>query len=279
MKTSPHFTAEFAYENRTDKAKAYICTQRFEMNPETRYRTIDLARLAKCSVQKVRNWEALGFLPPVKRGSNGYRYYTDQHVEAFHVSRALGFPWVIVLDIMQAVHRADLPAALAIIDAHQAHLHRQREHTRDTLVALRDASSTLSKRRTISISDGPITIGTAARQAGVRVSAVRFWEQQGLLQPVREKYSRYRRYDVAQLRQLQIIATLRKADYSFDAIRTVLDELASGNTEQAIAAAEQRLTELTRVSAQRLRGLALLWRYVEKYFGEQLTHLQIPADQ
>jgi len=117
----------------------------------------------------------------------------------------------------------------------------------------------------------PVLIGQAAKQVGVCVSAVRFWEGQGLLEPTREKTSRSRRYTAEDMRQLQIIAMLRKAGYGFDAIRVVLDELSSGNAGQAIAAAEHRLADQAG-SARRLQGLALLWRYVERYCdGRALT--------
>jgi DNA-binding transcriptional MerR regulator len=235
------------------------------MSLEKTYRTTDLARIAQCGVQKVRNWESLGFLPPAKRGANGYRYYTQQHIEAFHVSHQLGFTWVTTMEIMGAVHRNDLPAALAMIDAQQAQLHQQREHINATLIALRAASTALPTRRLTDRRE-PITIGKAAKEAGVRVSSVRFWEEQGLLSPGREKTSRYRCFDAEQLRQLHVVAMLRKADYSFDAIRTVLDELTSGNAEQVIVAAEQRLTDLTRISLQRLGGLSLLWKHLQAYY-------------
>jgi DNA-binding transcriptional MerR regulator len=239
------------------------------MSRENRYRTVELARMVGCSVQKVRNWEAFGFLPTAKRAANNYRYYTDQHIEAFRVSKLSGFSWMITMEIMRAVHRNDLPGALTLIDAQHAELHAQREHINATLVALRVASIAPPKKRLSDPRDS-LTIGAAAKHVGVRVSAVRFWEGQGLLSPGREKYSRYRRYDAEQMRQLQVIVMLRKANYSFDAIRAVLDELASGNADQAIAAAEHRLMDIIRISAQRLRGLALLSSYLERYYSATL---------
>jgi DNA-binding transcriptional MerR regulator len=236
------------------------------------YRTKDIARFSKCSVQKVRNWEALGFLPPVERNAKGYRCYTDRHIEAFQVSQTLGFSWVVTLDIMKAVHRSDLAAALTIIDTQQVALYRQREQTKTTLEALCEASKTI-QTHDIRIYEEPVTIGAAAEQVGVRVSAVRFWEQQGLLEPIREKYNRYRRYDADQMKRLRIITLLRECNYSFSAIRIVLAEVTAGNVKQAVSAAEYRLSELTQISLKRLRGLAQFWGYIEKYYSDQLASL------
>ena len=77
-----------------------------------------------------------------------------------------------------------------------------------------------------------LPVSAAARRAGVHVSAPRFWEQQGLLQPLREQGSRYRLYDEQQLRRLRIVALLRQANYDFAAIRATLDELEAGQPQR-----------------------------------------------
>ncbi len=52
-------------------------------------RTIDLARAAGISVQQVRNYEALGLLPPASRSKSGYRLYTQRHLAALKTARGL----------------------------------------------------------------------------------------------------------------------------------------------------------------------------------------------
>jgi DNA-binding transcriptional MerR regulator len=97
---------------------------------------------------------------------------------------------------------------------------------------------------------------------GVRVSAIRFWEAQGLVQPMRDKSSKYRLYDEPHVRTLQVIALLRKANYGFESIRSVLEQLASGTPEQALAAAENRLKELMERSRHCTEATATLWEYL-----------------
>jgi DNA-binding transcriptional MerR regulator len=103
---------------------------------------------------------------------------------------------------------------------------------------------------------------------GVRVSALRFWEQEGLLHPVRDKSSRYRLYDEQQMRRLRVVALLREAGYDFTAIRTTLDELAAGQPERAIAAVEKRRAELAQTSWACLAALAAFQQYVTEYWAE-----------
>ncbi|HET8913863.1 MAG TPA: MerR family DNA-binding transcriptional regulator, partial [Ktedonobacteraceae bacterium] len=149
-------------------------------------RTIDLARAGAISVQQVRNYEYLGFLPPAERSKHGYRLYTEQHLAALKTVRCMlaGYGWQRTLEIMQALHHNDLAAALALIDARHAEFTSRRHQIERTLIALR-----LLAESGFSALPNPhqlqrVRIGDAAKQVGVRVSALHFWEQQGLLQPL-----------------------------------------------------------------------------------------------
>lgn len=232
-------------------------------------RTIDLARAAGISVQQVRNYEALSLLPPVERSKSGYRLYTQRHLAALKTVRNLvtGYGWQRTTAIMQALHRNDLEAALATIDARHAELASKRHECEQTLSALRalaaqpiPAQSSHRPRR--------FRVGEAARQVGVRVSALHFWEQQGLLHPIRDQSSHYRLYDEHQMSRLRVVVLLREAHYNFQVIRSVLGELEAGQPEQAIVAVEKRREELTRTSWMCIEALACFQRYVHEFWEE-----------
>src|SRR5215831_16229290 len=91
-------------------------------------RTHDLAQAGDLSVQQVRNYEAHGLLPQAPRSPSGYRLYSEQHLAALHTLKRLvpGYGWPHTSAIMQALHRGDLPAALAIIDERHAEQARKR---------------------------------------------------------------------------------------------------------------------------------------------------------
>jgi DNA-binding transcriptional MerR regulator len=110
-----------------------------------------------------------------------------------------------------------------------------------------------------------LRVGEAAKQVGVRVSALHFWEQQGLLHPLREQSSRYRLYDEQQLRRLRVVVLLRDAGYTFSVIQPVLDELAAGRPEKAIVAVEKRREELTRASWACIEALTFFHHYVSEF--------------
>lgn len=237
-------------------------------------RTIDLARMGQIGVQQVRNYEASGLIPPAARSPSGYRLYTRKHSVALETGRGLvdGYGSQRARAIMQAVHQGDLPSALMLIDERHAELARKRRQLEQTLTAL----STLTARSAPLASPRRfqhLRVGEAAKQVGVRVSALHFWEQQGLLHPVRDKSSGYRRYDEQQMRRLHVVVLLREAGYDFDVIRTTLDELAAGQPEKAIAAVDKRRAELARTSVACLAAIAAFQGYLNEFWAELYTAL------
>lgn len=235
------------------------------MRVKQTFYTSELARETGISAQLVRNYEQLGFIPPVERGPQGYRLYTQQHLDALRIARVAieGFGWWRALNVMQCMHKDDIAAALEHVDARHAEIHQQRSQVRETLKVLQEIATAIPAAPKAHERRPPIGIqvGEAAKRVGVRVSALRFWEMQGLLEPVRDQFSRYRLYDEEQVRKLQVVALLRKANYDFDAIKATLQQIASGTTEQALAAADQRLKELAEASQRCAKATASLWSY------------------
>lgn len=52
------------------------------------YKTIDVARIFGIHVNTVRLYEKYGLIPKPERRSNGYRIFTDIHIEQFRLARA-----------------------------------------------------------------------------------------------------------------------------------------------------------------------------------------------
>ncbi len=232
-------------------------------------RTYDLAQAGHISVQQVRNYETNGLIPKAQRSPSGYRLYTQQHLAALNAVQSMvrGYGWPRTSAIMQALHRGDLSTALATIDERHAEQALKRFQVEQTLSALRTLA-TQSALLQSTHHPQRFRVGEAAKQVGVRVSALHFWEQQGLLHPVREQHSRYRLYDEPQMRRLRVVVLLRETGYDFRVIRSVLDELAAGRPEKAIVAVEKRREELTRTSWSCIEALTSFQHYVSE-FGPQ----------
>ncbi len=245
------------------------------MRATGRLRTIDLAKAAGLSAQQVRNYEAWGFLPEVPRSAKGYRLYTSLHLRAMRVARTLiaGYGWQKALSAMRAAHGGEEQAALAVVDSRHAELDRGRREVEETLRALQAVSEALEKRGEAWRGERKgLRVGEAARKVGVRVSALRYWEERGLLTPRRDEESGYRMYDEGQMLRLRVVALLRQAGYDFDAIGGVLDELAAGRLERALRGVERRREEIAAASRACAAATGAFWAYLSE------TTLPVPDD-
>jgi MerR family transcriptional regulator, redox-sensitive transcriptional activator SoxR len=75
----------------------------------------------------------------------------------------------------------------------------------------------------------PMTIGDVARRAGVRSSAIRFYERSGVLPPAR-RASGQRRYDQAVLKQLAVVTLAREAGFTIREIRSLFRDFSLDTT-------------------------------------------------
>ncbi|OMI86958.1 MerR family transcriptional regulator [Streptomyces sp. M1013] len=231
-------------------------------NGERRLRTVDLARAVGLSTQQVRNYEGAGVLPPAGRTDAGYRVFGERHRDALLTYRALqpGYGAVTATRVMRAVHDGDVAAALALVDAAHAALHEER----GSLRAAREALEALAGGETAAPSPHRLRIGEVAALIGVRTSALRVWEEAGLLVPGREHGTGYRVYGPADVRDARVVRALRRSHHLFDRIRPVLDDLRrEGSTEALRAAVEARGQALTARTRAMLAGAAALHAYLE----------------
>lgn len=99
-----------------------------------------------------------------------------------------------------------------------------------------------------------VTITAVAREAGVRLSTLRYYERIGLLPSARRVAGR-RRYDVCALKRLELIAYAKRAGFSLAQI--------------------QGLQE----SASRGKPAALLWRDLAKGKAAELDQVIVRAQE
>jgi MerR family redox-sensitive transcriptional activator SoxR len=103
-----------------------------------------------------------------------------------------------------------------------------------------------------------LSIGDVARRAGLRASAVRFYEKSGLL-PAPPRKSRQRRYSEAVLGRLHLIKLAQEAGFTLAETRTFLSGF-PGETPPAKrwrTLAERKLKELDALET-RIRQMRLL---------------------
>lgn len=189
-------------------------------------RTVDVARAAGCSVQQVRKLEANGVLPPAERAPSGYRRYDDAHLTCLRAYQELATavgPGE-ARELVRAA-RTDPAAYLARLDAAHAGLHRERHE----LALAREAVRAIAAEPVADVRpDDAMTVGELAEALGIRTSALRHWETEGLLAPGRDRHGA-RTYRPDEVRDARLVHQLRRAGYRIEPLRELLPRLHGGD--------------------------------------------------
>jgi MerR family redox-sensitive transcriptional activator SoxR len=95
------------------------------------------------------------------------------------------------------------------------------------------------------LTEATFGIGEVAREAGVSVSAIRFYEREGLL-PEAERMGGKRRFGPDAVKRLQVIDVAKQAGFSLEEIRALLDSIDRGAPahEELQALAGRKLPEI-----------------------------------
>lgn len=214
--------------------------------------TAQLARAVGYSTQQVRDLERLGVLPRADRAPNGYRRYLAHHAVALHAYRSMAAAIgpVPARTLMPELVGGTVEAAAERIDELHGALAQERMQVRDALrgleVAVGESSDLFSE-------EDAMTISELAHALGVRASALRHWEREGLVHPARASLSTARSFGARAVTEARIVAALRSGGYGIPSIARVLEQV----REQPVTADAQRiLTE--RLAGLTRRSVALL---------------------
>jgi DNA-binding transcriptional MerR regulator len=118
----------------------------------------------------------------------------------------------------------------------------------------------------------PITIGVLARDSGVNLETIRFYERSGLLPPPQRSASGYRHYEAMDVRRLRFIRRGRELGFSLEEIRSLL-ELAA-HPESPCASADRMVREHLDGIATRIRDLQNMQAELSKLAGCQSDHAE-----
>ena len=87
-------------------------------------------------------------------------------------------------------------------------------------------------------------IGELARKSGLTPSAIRFYEEQGLLSPISRTAGGYRQYASNATERLRLIQASKRLGFSLDIIRGMFTESGQCSKVQTLALTEARLREV-----------------------------------
>lgn len=122
--------------------------------------------------------------------------------------------------------------------------------------------------------DTMLTIGDLAKRTGLRTSALRYYEEQGLLQPAERTASGYRLYVDNAEQTVRLIQRTQRLGFSLTEIRLLLEGMAAGNLTDAaiLQTAEARYLlleeEITALLVVR-HELGLFWQDLHHNMTQQ----------
>src|SRR5262249_55383405 len=161
-----------------------------------------------------------------------------------------------------AVHRGDLPAALAAVDEGHAVLARERA----TIAAATRAFTDAAAGTPAGAARRAVRIGPVAAEVGVRTPVLRLSERRRLLAPPRDRTG-YGVYGPAEQRAAHLVAVLRAGGFAFPIIEAAITALrADGGVEQALARLARRDEQVYAASRRRLAASAALHTYLATYY-------------
>lgn len=199
------------------------------------YRTAEVASIIGIHPNTVRLYEELGFIPKPERKSNGYRIFTDFHIEQFKLARLALQVEVLqnglrkkILQMVKASAAGDFNTALSLTEDYLQQIQQERSNAEEAIRIVKQIlsggvpeNSHLFRRKEVS------------EYLGISMDALRNWEMNGLL-TVKRKQNGYRVYTDADIQRLIMIRSLRCANYSLEAILRMLRQL-SENPDTDIA--------------------------------------------
>lgn len=201
------------------------------------YKTIDIARIIGIHVNTVRLYETYGLIPKPERRENGYRVFTDLHIEQFRLARAALRVEIVqnglrkqAVRIIKTAAVGDYAKALEMTNSYVTQIKKEQKNAEEAIEITQRILDDMDRAEPeISLS---YTRKEAAELLEVTIDTLRNWELNGLFS-VKRSQNGYRVYTAEDLKRLKIIRSLRCANYSLSSILRMLCTL-SDNPEANI---------------------------------------------
>jgi DNA-binding transcriptional MerR regulator len=190
------------------------------------YRTKEVANLIGIHPNTVRFYEEVGLITRPERSKNGYRIYSDLHIWQMRLIRLALRAEVLqnglrdkVIEIIKRCAALDLSGAMAAATEYESMLLCEIKNTKDALSSVQDILNGKNEADNICLKRTK-----AAISLGITVDTLRNWERNGLI-TVKRQENGYRVYNGSDLKLLNIIRTLRCANYSLSSILRLINSL------------------------------------------------------
>jgi DNA-binding transcriptional MerR regulator len=237
------------------------------------YKTHEVSKIIGIHVNTVRLYEKYKLISRPKRLSNGYRVFTDLHIEQFKMARAVLKVEVLqnglrkqAVEILKVSALGNLEDAMKMAECYLQQLDLETNHAEEAIEIARKILN--SDDSDISKEQIALTRKETAETLQVTMDTLRNWELNGLI-TVKRKQNRYRIYYYEDIQRLKIIRSLRCANYSLSSILRMLGALSQNpaadlrksintpkDNEDVITACDKLLTSLSEAKVNMLYAVS-----------------------
>lgn len=193
------------------------------------YSTTQIAKKVNLHSNTVRLYEALMLIPKADRKSNGYRVFTDVHLEQIKLARLALRGEVLqgglrdkALQIIKISATGDYEGAIKQTNGYLLALKKEQENAEE---AIEITMHLIATKQTETL---PLRLSRkdVAEYLEVTIDTLRNWELNGLI-TIPRKENGYRMYTKKEIQILKIIKTLRRANYSLMSILRMLTAISA----------------------------------------------------
>ena len=190
------------------------------------YTTTEVAKIIGIHPNTVRMYEEWGLILLAERKPNGYRVFTDFHIEQLRLARIAFQIEVLqnglrkkVVEIIKLSANRDFNKAIMFAEEYRNQIQREKRNAEESIGIAKQILSGKSVEQTLFLKRKEVSV-----YLDISMDTLRNWERNGLLQ-VKRKQNGYRAYTSDDIERLKMIRTLRLANYSLEAILRMLNAL------------------------------------------------------
>lgn len=236
------------------------------------YRPIDIARKLNISTSTIRIYEDMEIIPLVKRTDSGYRIFTQVHLDYFICIRKMikGYSLAFTGQLLKEYMKGNKDKSLWMITKSQADLYAEKirlERVGINLIeSLNDKSSSVKKDK-----NKLMTINEISKITDVNITTIRYWENIGLIESVRDEENNYRLFNEDQIKVILIVHALKYTlkikhnRYSMKMLRKELKNFIynKSNTRGLIANIN---LYLDKVNSEQIKAIAAFYELISKEY-------------
>lgn len=194
-----------------------------------KYSTAEVAKIVGVHPNTVRLYEKYHLIPKPERQENGYRVFTDLHIEQFKLARAVLKVEVLqnglrkkAVDIIKISATKNFDVAISHTESYLSQIRVEKQNAEEAIEIVKQILS--ASHHTGEAGHLSLTRKQTAEYLQITMDILRNWELNGLI-TVKRRQNGYRVYTDDDIMRLKIIRSLRCANYSLSAILRMLSAI------------------------------------------------------